>query len=178
MALNVSKYANYKVEDLLGRSMKFNVLFVIILLGFSLPVYAIDLPLKNIDGSLQNLNDYKGNWVVVNFWATWCPPCIAEMPDLQAFHDKYAGKGAMVVGINTENLTGDQLQLFLDSYFITYPVYHGAQLMNSALGTVPGLPTTFLVSPQGSVEARQVGTVTVEMIENFIEKWEAKQLAQ
>lgn len=172
MALNVSKYM------LMGSMLKLNVFVATLLLSINLSAFAIELPLKNIDGSDQNLNDFKGNWVVVNFWATWCPPCIAEMPDLQAFHDKYAGKGAMVVGVNTENLASDQLQFFLDSYFITYPIYHGAQLMNSALGTVPGLPTTFLVSPQGNVEARQVGTVTAEMIENFIEKWEAKRLAQ
>lgn len=158
--------------------MNFKVIAVLVLSGFAIPGYAIDIPLKNIDGNVQNLNDFKGNWVVVNFWATWCPPCIAEMPELQLFHDKYAGKGAMVVGINTENIGGEELNTFLDTYFISYPVYHGADMMNSKLGTVPGLPTTFLVSPQGTVEARQVGTVTAEMIEKFIEKWEAKQPVQ
>lgn len=158
--------------------MKVNIFTVILFLGFNFSANAIDMPLKNIDGRLQDLNDFKGNWVVVNFWATWCPPCIAEMPDLQSFHDKYAGKGALVLGINAENLSSDQLRSFLDTYFITYPVYHGANLMNSKLGTVPGLPTTFLVSPLGKVEARQVGTVTSEMIEKFIEKWDAKQTAQ
>ncbi len=158
--------------------MRFRAFFVILSLGINLPVNAINLPLKNVDGSEQNLNDFKGNWLVVNFWATWCPPCIAEMPDLQSFHDKHVDKGAMVIGINAENLPQEQLLIFLDTYSITYPVYYGEKVLDSELGSVSGLPTTFLVSPQGNVEARQVGSVTSEMIEKFIEKWEAKQPAQ
>ena len=65
---------------------------------------------------------------------------------------------------------------FLDDYFVTYPNYvTGGPVSDTPLGRVPGLPTTFLVSPAGTVEARQVGGVTREMIENFIRKWEAKQ---
>jgi thiol-disulfide isomerase/thioredoxin len=158
--------------------VKVKIFVVILTLGINFPVYAINLPLTHIDGSEQNINDFKGNWIVVNFWATWCPPCIAEMPDLQSFHDKHSGNGAMVIGINVENLSSKQILSFLDTYSITYPVYRGANLMNSELGSVPGLPTTFLVSPLGIVEARQVGVVTGEMIENFIEKWEAKQSVQ
>lgn len=158
--------------------MKFRIFVVFLTIGINLPVYAINLPLKNIDGSEENLNDFKGNWIVVNFWATWCPPCIAEMPDLQFFHDKHADKAAMVIGINVDNLSSEQILSFLDTYSITYPIYSGANMMKSELGNVPGLPTTFLVSPQGTVEARQVGIVTGEMIENFIEKWEAKRSVQ
>ncbi len=158
--------------------MKFRLFVVVIFLGINFSVYAINLPLKNVDGSKQNLNDFKGKWIVVNFWATWCPPCIAEMPDLQSFHDEHVDKGAMVIGINVESLSSEQIMSFLDIYSITYPVYWGENMMNSELGSVHGLPTTFLVSPLGTVEARQVGTVTGEMIEKFIEKWEAKQSVQ
>ena len=62
---------------------------------------------------------------------------------------------------------------FLDDYFITYPIFTSPPVQESALGDIPGLPTTFLVSPQGEVVARQVGGVTREMIEKFIQKWEA-----
>ncbi len=158
--------------------MRLRLFVVIIVLGSVMPAFAIDMTLRNVDGREQNLNDFKGNWLVVNFWATWCPPCIAEMPDLQSFHDRHRGKGAMVLGLNTENFSGNQLQSFLDTYAITYPVYHGAELMDSELGSVTGLPTTFLISPQGEVEARQVGSVTGSMIEKFIENWEAEHSSQ
>lgn len=153
--------------------MKFKQLASILLLLLTMPVFAIDMDLVNIDGTKQNLKDFKGKWVVVNFWATWCPPCIAEMPDLQKFHDEHT-EDALVIGINVEDLDDNALKSFLDSYFITYPVFRKPQAPEIPLGTVPGLPTSFLVSPEGNVEARQVGTITSEMIENFIAEWEAK----
>jgi len=96
------------------------------------------------------------------------------MPELQSFHDNYEKRDAMVIGINTELVGTDQLLGFLDDYFITYPIFTSPPVQESALGDIPGLPTTFLVSPQGEVVARQVGGVTREMIEKFIQKWEAK----
>lgn len=146
--------------------MKIVIIFIFVL--FSLPGYSIDIPLTRIDGKTHNLSDFKGNWIVVNFWATWCPPCISEMPDLQLLHDKYHDKGVTVIGVNVENLSRIELQTFLDTYFISYPIYQGVQLLNSELGTVIGLPTTFLVSPQGIVEVQKVGRVSSEMIEMWI----------
>ncbi|MCP4492217.1 MAG: TlpA family protein disulfide reductase [Gammaproteobacteria bacterium] len=154
--------------------MKLKYIVLLALLAQATLVQAVDMPLRKTDGTLHNLNDFKGNWVVVNYWATWCPPCLAEMPDLQAFHDKHVGRGAMVIGINAENLAPNQLNYFLDSYFITYPVYSSPLTQHSELGAVPGLPTTFLVSPEGNVEARQVGSITSQMLEDFISNWRAE----
>jgi thiol-disulfide isomerase/thioredoxin len=135
---------------------------------------AVDMPLTAVNGSKVNLNQYQGRWLVVNYWATWCPPCIAEMPELQSFHDEHVDKGAMVIGINAENISKQQLMTFLDDYFITYPNFVAGPTQQSELGLIPGLPTTFMVSPEGEVVARQVGPVTREMIEQFIEKWKAE----
>lgn len=155
--------------------MNFKLFVLFVVISQSALGQAIDMPLKSLDGTVHNLTDYSGNWVVVNYWATWCPPCIAEMPDLQDFHDRHAGKGAMVIGINVEDTSRVDLILdFLDTYFITYPIYSQPFAQNSELGAIPGLPTTFLVSPAGTVEARQVGIVTSEMIEKFIRNWQAK----
>ena len=70
---------------------------------------AVDMPLTAVNGSKVNLNQYQGRWLVVNYWATWCPPCIAEMPELQSFHDEHVDKGAMVIGINAENISNYSL---------------------------------------------------------------------
>ena len=112
--------------------------------------------------------------VVVNYWATWCGTCIAEMPELQNFHDNNTGK-AVVIGINFELASADQLRKFLDDHSITYPVFTSNPAEQSELGMITGLPTTFLVSPRGEVKARQVGSVTRKMIEKFIRKWESEQ---
>ena len=137
---------------------------------------AIDMPLFAIDGKNINLNDFQGNWVVVNYWATWCPPCIEEMPELQAFHDDNINKGAIVIGINIESIGKQRLESFLDRYSISYPIFISQPSQKSELGLMPGLPTTFLVSPEGEVVARQIGPVTRKMIEMFIQKWKAQQL--
>ncbi len=149
---------------------RFSVALLVFLLA--MPVArAIDMPLQGVDGNQSNLKSFLGKWVVVNYWATWCPPCIVEMPELQSFHDAHADNNAIVIGINTEHIGQQRLQSFLEEYFITYPVFTSQPAKASALGLIPGLPTTFLVSPDGQVVARQVGPVTRDMIEQFIDKW-------
>jgi thiol-disulfide isomerase/thioredoxin len=142
----------------------------------TLPAFAqpVNMPLTAMDGSKDNLSRYQGKWLVVNYWATWCPPCIVEMPELQSFHDQHVDSDAMVIGINAEDIGQQRLQTFLEDYFITYPVFMAGPTQQSELGLIPGLPTTFLVTPDGQVVARQVGAVTREMIEQFIQKWQPK----
>lgn len=154
--------------------MKRILLTLILLVTLPNTLLAVDMPLTDIRGNQVNLNSYQGQWVVVNYWATWCPPCIVEMPELQSFHDDHAGKDALVLGINTELIGKQQLAEFLEDYFITYPVFISKPIQQSELGLIPGLPTTFLVAPSGEVVARQVGPVTREMIEQFIQNWQAE----
>jgi thiol-disulfide isomerase/thioredoxin len=145
---------------------------LLLLLTLPLLAQAVDMPLTAVNGGKINLDRYQGKWLVVNYWATWCPPCIVEMPELQSFHDENVDNNAMVVGINAENISRQRLTTFLDDYFITYPNFVAGPTQQSELGLIPGLPTTFLVTPEGKVVARQVGPVTREMIEQFIQKWQ------
>ena len=146
------------------------LLMVFLMLPLAAP--AVDMPLTSVDGSQVNLESYRGKWLVVNYWATWCPPCIVEMPELQSFHDEHSSRNAIVLGINAEHISKQRLREFLDDYFITYPNFVSEPGQESELGLIPGLPTTFLGNPEGEVVARQVGPVTREMIEQFIENWQ------
>ena len=152
------------------------VLFALLLsIAVPLSALAVDMPLTDVHGNKVNLSSYQGKWLVVNYWATWCPPCIIEMPELKSFHDQHAAAGdAMVIGINAELIAKQQLLDFLDDYFITYPIFVSKPIQQSELGLIPGLPTTFLVTPQGKVVARQVGPVTQEMIEQFIQNFQSQ----
>lgn len=118
-------------------------------------------------GNPIKLSDYKGKWVVVNYWATWCPPCLEEIPELVNFHDQHKDSDAVVVGINMEKKDRQQLSAFVDDYLVSYPVVQMTDDM-PLLGNIPGLPTTYLIDPSGKAAAVQVGQVTGEMLEAFI----------
>jgi len=83
----------------------------------------------------------------------------------------------MVIGINSELISQNRLQTFLEDYFISYPNFISKPGQQSELGLIPGLPTTFMVTPQGKVVARQVGPVTRDMIEQFIQNWAPAEIA-
>ncbi len=151
------------------------IIFLCLFQFFSLSALAVDMELKDLDGKIEKLSNYRGKWVVVNYWATWCPPCREEMPELQAYHDDHSQLDGVVLGLNTEVLDNEKVKEFLEDYFITYPNFSVGPVSKTTLGEIPGLPTTYLVSPQGEPVARQVGGVTREMIEDFIKKWEAKE---
>ena len=134
----------------------------------------VDFTLPDLEGGEKRLSDFRGKWVVVNYWATWCPPCLEEMPELELFHNTHK-ETAVVLGVNMETIDPAILKAFVNDQFLSYPILLDTPRPKTELGTIPGLPTTYLVSPEGAVVARQVGTVTGEMLERFIEGYDAKQ---
>ena len=132
----------------------------------------VDFSLEDLQGERTSLSDYRGKWVVVNYWATWCPPCLEEMPELEIFHDAHRGD-AVVLGVNMETIDRKLLEDFVEDQFLSYPILLDSPRPRTELGAVPGLPTTYLVSPEGEVAARRVGTVTREMLEQFIDRYDS-----
>ncbi|MFA5241107.1 MAG: TlpA disulfide reductase family protein [Sulfuricella sp.] len=123
---------------------------------------------QDTQGKQHSLAGYKGKWVLVNFWATWCPPCVEEIPDLSALHDKH--KDLVVLGVAMDYRNGQEVKDFAEQLFVSYPVILGTQASASQVGPISGLPTTYLYNPQGKLVAYNVGAITRKAVENYITK--------
>ncbi len=153
------------------------VLTGLLLVGFSARSTAgapVDFSLPDLDGRVHQLSDYRGKWVLVNYWATWCPPCLEELPELEIFHTNNAASKAVVLGVNMEAIGREALRNFVEDQFLSFPILLAGEQPRQMLGQVPGLPTSFLINPGGEVVARQVGPITAKALEKYIANYESK----
>lgn len=134
----------------------------------SAPVAAARFTLIDSDGKTHRLADYRGKWVIVNFWATWCPPCLEEIPDLVAISDMR--KDVQVFGVAMGFQDPKQVLQFAEGMFVEYPIVLGDEKTAAQIGKVIGLPTTFVYDPRGRLAQRYVGKVTRKQLERLIGK--------
>lgn len=128
----------------------------------------VQFNLTDLQGKHHTPKSHAGKWLVVNFWATWCPPCQDEIPELVDFHDKHKDKDAVVLGIDFEDVDEKSLREFIEQNFISYPIVRGKPASHTPFGPIYGLPTTFLISPQGEIVASRTGGVTLKDLEDSI----------
>jgi thiol-disulfide isomerase/thioredoxin len=137
--------------------------------GGSAVLFAATFP--DVDGRPQPLAQWRGRTLLVNFWATWCPPCVEEMPDLQQIRDSYAGKGVEVLGIGIDNAA--RIAEFRGRYRISLPLLvagAGGSELNRALGNASGaLPFTVLVDGEGRIRERHLGQVRPEQLRRWLD---------
>jgi peroxiredoxin len=124
--------------------------------------------LIRIDGTPMSSDELKGKVVVVDFWATWCPPCIKEVPGYVAMQEKYADRGLVIVGISLDQQGPPVVQKFAERHRINYPLVMGDQTVVDAFGGVEGIPTTFLIDRNGQIRHRKVGAMEREDYEPLI----------
>lgn len=122
---------------------------------------------KDTKGKVHRLEDYKGKWVLINFWATWCPPCLEEMPALQQLHE--TRKDLVVIGIAMEYQDAAYVKQFAEDLLVTFPIVLGDRKLAAQIGKVPGLPTTYLYNTEGQIAAYNVGALTREAVERYID---------
>jgi cytochrome c biogenesis protein CcmG/thiol:disulfide interchange protein DsbE len=139
---------------------------------------ANDVTVKTLEGVNWSLAQQKGKVVLVNFWATWCPPCRIETPALVQLHSKYAAQGFMVAGITMDDDPREVVPEFVRKYAITYPILVPAA-QSPMLNNVEVLPTSLLIDRSGRVARTYRGMVTERALRADIESLLAeKGLAQ
>ena len=127
--------------------------------------------LKNTEGKKVSLSDYKGKAVLVNFWATWCPPCKIEMPWMIDLQKQYEAQGFTVLGISEDDLKDHPAVLkFRDKIGVNYPILFGDDAVGKAYGGLEFLPTSYYVGRDGKIVDETAGIVAKDEIEAHIKK--------
>ena len=118
---------------------------------------AADFALQDIDGKVHHLSDYRGKVVMVNFWATWCPPCRQELPSMERLWLATRDKGVVMLAINIGE-DAETILTFTSDYPVTFPLLMDRDSSVIKHYPVLGVPTSFIIDPQGRIIYRAVGT--------------------
>ncbi len=130
-----------------------------------------DLALNRLDGGSTSLGDYRGQVILLNFWATWCEPCRDEIPDLEAVYRARMDRGFVVLGLAVEE-PRETVAPFVDEMGMTYPVLLDVQGSVKKVFRASGLPMSLLIDKEGVIRVRHVGHLTAEQLTEYLQDLE------
>lgn len=134
------------------------------------PALAPDFTLTDLSGEPFTLSEHRGEVVVMNFWATWCMPCLAEMPELEALQQELGDEGVQVIGISQDTGGADELRPFAAELDVTYPLLPDpAFAVSTRYGGIAALPTTIFVGRDGAIAQEEVGALSGAELRRIVE---------
>lgn len=128
---------------------------------------APDLQLVDLNGDVGSLADFSGRVVLVNNWATWCPPCKQEMPEFQAYFEKYQGQGFVIIGID-QSETAETVRNYVNHYGLTFPIWLDQKNASLTVFNNMSLPNSYVIDRQGRVQLTWTGPINRDILERFV----------
>jgi peroxiredoxin len=129
------------------------------------PRNAPDFELKDIEGKVHHLSDYKGKVVILNFWATWCPPCKKEIPDFIELQKQYGEQGVQFLGIAMDDEGLDKVKPWVASHNLSYPILLPDGKVASSYGEMSSIPVTYFIDRKGMIRNTFIGMRTRPIFE-------------
>jgi len=131
--------------------------------------------LRDLNGKEVKLADFKGKVVIIDFWATWCPPCVHEIPHFIELYKQYKRQGLEIVGISVDRTGVDVVKSFVRKHQVNYSILMADAKVRQAYGGIQSIPTTFIVDKAGNIQHQYVGYQDKAVFESDIKKLLAKE---
>lgn len=138
--------------------------------GLQIGESAPDFTLTNLQGESMSLSDYRGNKVILNFWASWCGPCRSEMPDMQKFYEAKQDENIEILAVNLTHFERqrEHVEKFVEEFGITFPIPLDEENQQYETYEVLTIPTTFFIDEKGIIQQKHVGPMSYEFMEETI----------
>ncbi len=130
------------------------------------PTFAV----RTFDGKVVRLAELRGRPVVIDFWATWCVPCRATMPQLDTLQSRYRDRGLVVLGLALDDDAPREVRRFAGRLGLRFPVALADERLLDLYGPIRAVPTTFYIDRQGAIVRRVVGSIDAETVESYVQE--------